>query len=293
MACILFNQEFIPFFVYIIIYIFNIHIYNAKNFFENKNIFLTHSMKSLNSYQPLISIITVTYNAESTIEETIKSVINQTYPNIEYLIIDGASTDSTTYLAKKYSNKISEFLSEPDSGIYDAMNKGIRLSKGDAVVLLNAGDQIHSCLIEEMVNFSNGNIENLIIASDWLVVNKEGISLKYRKANFQFKSRMGASHTGVLVGRNIYNKYGLYDINYKFVADYDFFVKVWKHSAKSFIRIPLPWVHYLSEGTTTNNLSLALKDRLSAINKHFRFHEALIIKFKTYLRIFLLLIKIT
>lgn len=248
-------------------------------------------MEFINSYQPLISVITVTYNAESTIEETMKSVLNQTYKNIEYLVIDGASNDMTIYIIKKYSNKITKFLSEPDCGIYDAMNKGILLSKGDAIILLNAGDLIHSRLIEEMVNISNRNVEDLIIASDWLVVNKKGISLKYRKATFQFKSRMGASHTGVLIGRNIYKKHGLYDINYKFVADYVFFVKVWKQSAQSFIRIPLPWVHYLSEGTTTNNLSLALKDRLSAINKNFKFHEALIIKFKTYLRIFLLVIK--
>ena len=91
--------------------------------------------------QVLISVVTVSYNAVSTIEQTILSVINQTYPHIEYIIIDGGSTDGTVDVIKKYADKITYWVSEPDKGIYDAMNKGLRRVRGDWCVFMNSGDK--------------------------------------------------------------------------------------------------------------------------------------------------------
>ncbi|HDY89306.1 MAG TPA: glycosyltransferase, partial [bacterium] len=88
----------------------------------------------------MLSIITVTYNAEACLEKTIQSVINQTYKNIEYIIIDGGSSDKTLSIIKKYKKYIKYCISEPDKGIYDAMNKGIKIAKGDYINFLNAGD---------------------------------------------------------------------------------------------------------------------------------------------------------
>ena len=92
---------------------------------------------------PLISIITVVYNCKDDLEMTIKSIIDQTYPNIEYIVIDGNSNDGTIDIIKKYQNKITYWISEPDEGIYDAMNKGIRQSTGDWINFMNAGDRFY------------------------------------------------------------------------------------------------------------------------------------------------------
>ena len=92
----------------------------------------------------LISVVTVSYNAVSTIEQTILSVINQTYPNVEYIIIDGGSTDGTVDIIKKYADKIAYWVSEPDKGIYDAMNKGGLKTTGDFIQFLNAGDWLEN-----------------------------------------------------------------------------------------------------------------------------------------------------
>ena len=105
---------------------------------------------------PLISIITVSYNAVKTIEDTILSVINQTYPNIEYIIIDGGSTDGTLDIIKKYQDKITYWVSEPDKGIYDAMNKGIAKANGELIGIINADDWYELDAVQNVVlEFNN------------------------------------------------------------------------------------------------------------------------------------------
>ena len=113
--------------------------------------------------KPLISIITVVYNGEKHLEETILSVINQTYDNVEFIIIDGSSTDGTIDIIKKYEDKIDYWISEKDSGIFDAMNKGILASKGDYINFMNAGDFFTRInLVSDVVNILNSEEINLL-----------------------------------------------------------------------------------------------------------------------------------
>ncbi len=98
----------------------------------------------MNSVQPSISIVTVVYNGVDLLEGTILSVIQQSYPNIEYLVIDGASTDGTLDIIQKFESKISTWISEPDKGLYDAMNKGIKMATGDFICFMNCGDKLYA-----------------------------------------------------------------------------------------------------------------------------------------------------
>ena len=107
---------------------------------------------------PKFSIITVTYNAEAVLEDTIQSVISQTYHHVEYILVDGASKDSTLSIIDRYRDRITRIVSEPDKGLYDAMNKGIRLATGDYLCFLNAGDSFHEDdTLQQMVRSISGN----------------------------------------------------------------------------------------------------------------------------------------
>ena len=112
---------------------------------------------------PLISIITVSFNSEKTIERTLKSVAAQTYKNIEHIVIDGASTDGTVALISKYVGSISYFCSEPDAGLYDAINKGLRIAKGDVIGLMHSDDFFaDDCILAEIAEqFARSNVEGV------------------------------------------------------------------------------------------------------------------------------------
>ena len=126
--------------------------------------------------KPLITIITITYNAADTIENTIKSVIEQTYSNIEYIIIDGGSKDGTVEIIKKYSKKISYWISEPDKGIYNAMNKGINHAHGAWINFMNAGDTFFDKNTIDNINFKSLNNQVIKVIYGDTIIKKKGKS---------------------------------------------------------------------------------------------------------------------
>ncbi len=178
-----------------------------------------------------ISIITATYNNETTISDAVNSVASQTYDNIEHIIIDGKSNDNTLSIIKEKSGRISKIISEPDNGIYDALNKGIKNSTGDIVAFLHADDIfVNNTIIEKAVNlFKEKQTDS--IYGDLQYVSKENTDkiIRYWKSGeFSFsKLKKGwmPPHPTFFVKKEIYEKYGLFDTDFRIAADYDIILR--------------------------------------------------------------------
>ena len=176
---------------------------------------------------PFVSIITIVYNDSKNIEKTIKSVLNQTNNNYEYIIIDAKSTDGTLDMIQQYKSKIHTIISEPDKGIYDGMNKGISLSSGKLIGLLNSGDTYEENAIEILFSCYDPLIENCVYYGDSLL-NYTDTGIKFlSKANyFKMFYSMSISHQSIFVTKSTHLNYGLYSIKYKCASDYNFFLSL-------------------------------------------------------------------
>ena len=222
---------------------------------------------------PRFSIITVTYNAEKVIEETIQSVITQTYKNYEYIIIDGASKDNTLSVIYKYKDMISSVVSEPDKGLYDAMNKGIATATGDYLCFLNAGDSFHEDdTLQLMVHSINDNELPDVLYGETAIVNKEGHFLHMRRLQTpekltwkSFKQGMLVCHQAFFAKRSLAEPFNL---SYRFSADFDWCIRVMK-KAKTLHNTHITVIDYLDEGLTTQNHKASLKERFRIMAKHY------------------------
>lgn len=221
----------------------------------------------------LFSVITVTYNAGQTLERTLKSVQEQTYDHIEHIIVDGASTDKTIELIKQSANDNTHWISEKDSGIYDAMNKATNMAKGNYVCYLNAGDTFYEPdTVKKIVQTAKSNNFPDILYGETVVVNNEGTFLYNRrlkapeKLNWKsFKQGMLVCHQAFIIKRSIFE---LYDLNYRFSADVDWSIRLMKKS-ESIHNTHLTLIRYLNEGVTTANRKASLKERYQIMAKHY------------------------
>ena len=178
-----------------------------------------------------ISIITVVWNNKDTIKDAIDSVLNQTYKDIEYIIVDGASADGTIEIIKNYEDKITKFISEKDKGLYDAMNKGIKLATGDIVGILNSDDfYMDEFVIEKVVKtFKEKKIDS--VYADLVYVKPDNLnkvvrfydSSKFHLSKFAYGWM--PAHPTFFVKREIYKKYGLFRTDLKIAADFDLLVR--------------------------------------------------------------------
>ena len=213
----------------------------------------------------LFSIITVTYNAAQWIERTILSVISQSYPRIEYIIIDGNSSDGTLDIIKKYQSSIAHCISESDGGLYDAMNKGLKLASGDYVWFLNAGDTVYADnTVQEIVNILDTcNLPDIIYGETQIVDSEENpLGMRRLKApeHLSWKSfNMGmlVCHQSFLVKRSIAEPYNL---QYRFTADYDWCIRCLKKAEKVF-NTHLILSCFLEAGLSAANRKESLKER--------------------------------
>ncbi len=176
---------------------------------------------------PKISIITVSFNTVKTIEQTILSVVNQTYPNIEYIIIDGGSTDGTVDIIKKYESKIAYWVSEPDKGIYDAMNKGIEKASGEWINFMNSGDEFYNNrVLSDIFSESISNEIDVFYGEVAIKYQKKESYKKPLPIN-QIEKGMVFCHQSSFVRTKLY-KENPYNLTYKICADYNFFLSVYR-----------------------------------------------------------------
>jgi glycosyltransferase involved in cell wall biosynthesis len=180
---------------------------------------------SKNNQKPFFSIITVVYNGKKYLKETIKSVINQDFRDFEYIIIDGGSTDGTVDIIKKYEKHIDKWVSEKDEGIYNAMNKGLRLAKGQVVNMMNCGDFFENKeVLRKVFNcFKNDKELGFVLGRSRFIENDGKdycISKNKKVVSSLWAGRFNTiSHQAFFVKKNLHNKFGFYDESYKLAAD--------------------------------------------------------------------------
>jgi glycosyltransferase involved in cell wall biosynthesis len=213
-----------------------------------------------------ISVITVCYNSGSTIKDAIESVIAQDYPNIEYIIVDGGSKDDTKSIVDSYSQYISKYISEPDGGIYDAMNKAIKMATGDVIGLLNSDDFYYSSqVVSDIANCFSNKVETDIIYGNISYVNQHNTDKIIRTVkskpyyNSFFEDGEIVPHPTFFVKRKVYEQLGNYDLSFKFAADYEYTLRALKiHGFKAYY-LDQFLVKMRMGGATTQNISNILK----------------------------------
>lgn len=235
---------------------------------------------------PIITIATVTFNAEDTLARTLESVASQTYPHIEHLIIDGCSTDKTTEIIHRYvdanvGKEIAHdirFIREPDRGLYDAMNKAIMHATGNYIVFLNAGDKLHDSNSIEQAFSKLSSPLPAIVYGETDIVNEQGDFLRHRRLQAPERLQWKDFRWGMLVChqsfyvRTDWAKQEVYDLRYRFSADYDWCVRLLKRACREKQAIHnsrMILTDYLSEGMTTLHHKSSLWERFRIMSKHY------------------------
>lgn len=223
-----------------------------------------------NKLSPTLTVITVVYNNVSGIERTLMSVINQTYPHIEYVVIDGGSTDGTVNIINRYVARIARFVSEPDRGIYDAMNKGLSFATGDYVLFMNSGDEIYSTntVAEVFATACDADIyygETELFDADWqsLGLRRHAIPEQFNWKSFRYG--MNVSHQAIYIRRSLA---GRYDLRYQLSADIDWVIRAAK-AAKNIINTKRIVAKYLVGGMSKQRHWQSLKERFRIFRRHY------------------------
>jgi glycosyltransferase involved in cell wall biosynthesis len=217
-----------------------------------------------------LSVITIVYNNVRDIERTMLSVLTQTYPNIEYVIIDGKSTDGTLKIIKRYEDQLARLISEKDEGIYDAMNKGLAAAKGDYVIFMNSGDEFYTRDTVENVFASAPNAD--IYYGETEMIDDEGKSLGQRRHNApkefnwrNFKYGMSISHQAIYVRRAIADPYNL---KYKLSADIDWIIRAAQKAAR-IVNVNQYVAKYLVGGMSKAKHRESLLERFDIMKRYY------------------------
>lgn len=221
-------------------------------------------------FQPKLTVVTIVYNNVRDIERTVLSVLKQTYPNIEYLVIDGASTDGTLETLKKYEDRLSKLISEKDKGIYDAMNKGLTLATGDYILFMNSGDEIYAS--DTVENIFSSATDADIYYGETEMFNEDWKSIGQRRHKApesfiwkDFKYGMSISHQAIYIRRSLTE---FYDPQYKLSADIDWIIKAAKKAVK-IVNTRMYVAKYLVGGMSKKKHRQSLIERFHIFSKHY------------------------
>jgi glycosyltransferase involved in cell wall biosynthesis len=221
-------------------------------------------------FKPKLSVITIVYNNVRDIERTVLSVLNQSYSNIEYLVIDGASNDGTIDILKQYESSISKLVSEKDKGIYDAMNKGLALATGDYVLFMNSGDEIYASNTVERI-FASGDDADIYYGETEMFDDAwQSLGRRRHKAPEaftwkDFKYGMSISHQAIYIRKSLTEPY---DLTYKLSSDIDWILRAAK-KAKKIVNVKAVVAKYLVGGMSKKKHRQSLAERFSIFVKHY------------------------
>lgn len=211
-----------------------------------------------------VSIITVAFNSATTIRDTIESVLSQDYPQIEYIVIDGGSVDGTLDIVKEYGPRVAKLISEPDRGIYDAMNKGIQIATGDVIGFLNSDDMyIDSQAVSQLIAAMKSHKVDCVYADLIYVApeNTNKILRYYNSARFKpslFQYGWMPAHPTFFAKKSAYDKSSLFSLDYKIAADFELLVRMLAVDGTSYTYLPKPIVRMRAGGISTSGLSHSL-----------------------------------
>ena len=208
-----------------------------------------------------VSIITVSFNSAKTIADTIDSVLSQDFPEIEYIIVDGCSTDGTVDIIRQNENRISQCISEKDQGMYDAMNKGIAMATGDVIGILNSDDvYMNAHVISDLMRLMHSQNTEVVFADLILVdsSNQNKVLRYYDSGRFhpnKFKYGWMPAHPTVFVKRELYQRVGKFSTTYQIAADYEMLIRMLAIEKASYAYYPKPVVRMRSGGASTSGIS--------------------------------------
>ncbi|GHS97386.1 glycosyl transferase [Bacteroidia bacterium] len=218
-----------------------------------------------------LSIITINLNNQDGLRKTIESAISQTFTDFEYIVIDGASTDGSVDIIEAYADRITYWISEPDKGIYNAMNKGILQAKGEYCLFLNSGDWLIKNNVLEIVFRQDNNTDLIIGRLHQKHNNIRGIIKKEPGESLRFSDFYIASllHPCTFIKRNLFERVGLYDENYRIVSDWLFFLLsvVNNHSSYSFLNTQVSDIQ--TNGISSIDVDRMLEERTRVLYKYF------------------------